>query len=366
MPWKRLEQPPPGSSFDELRAFLHESIPIRKDAQRVGKIWVHIAGFVFEEEVRQGVREDAWVFLVRTEKSRGTLGPVGLLRAVRFDVQDLSARIPELAALPRQAVAVIGLGSLGAPVALEMARAQVGRLRLADFDYVDPAAGVRWVSGLEYAGALKTRAIETSLVRNYPFTQIEVLHFMVGQGMREIPAAQREADQINRLLAGANLLIDATADDNVTSALNAACTDAGVVHLVLWGIDGFGGVVARLRPGKSGCYHCLRLALSEEIIAPPPAVPNGVPRIQPRGCADRTFTASSPDLLPLATQAVRVALSTLCEGVQGGYPPIADDVFVLSLRNTNGELLRVPEWRAYVLTRNPRCPLCFGSPEVKS
>jgi len=361
MPWLRLETPPAGQNLNEILALLDKKLPTRKDMQKVGNTWIHVAGFVFAEEIRQGVFGDAWVFLIRLEKSRQAPGKTGLLRGLRFGVEDVSARIPELKELPRKTVAVVGLGALGAPIALDMARGLVGRLRLADFDYVDPAAGVRWVSGLQFAGALKTRALQTWISRDYPFTAIEAIPLHLGEGSIQIANDLRESKQVDRLLDGVDLLIDATADDNATRALAAAATYAHKTHLVAWGVDGFGGVVALLRPGTTGCYHCLSIALSDGTIEPPPAAVGGAARVQPRGCADRTFTASAPDLVPLAVQTARVAFSTLSEGVPGGYPVIRHDVFVLKLRSSSGEMLSAPEWRTYSLSRNPECAFCHES-----
>jgi molybdopterin/thiamine biosynthesis adenylyltransferase len=358
MPWLRLEQPPTGQTCDEVVALLDRRIPVRKDMQKAGNLWIHLAGFVFEEELRQGLFGDAWIFLVRVQKSRDDPPKAALLRGLRFGSEDLSARIPELKVLPQTTVAVLGLGALGSPIAIDMARAQVGRLRLADFDYVDPAAGVRWIGGLEFAGALKTRALQTLISRNYPFTTTEALLLRLGEGSLEVRSEFREAKQVDLLLDGLDLLIDATADDNATRAIGAAAIAAHKIHLVVWGVDGFGGVVARLRPGKTGCYHCLSMALSGGTIVPPPSAPTGAVRVQPRGCADPTFTASTPDLLPIAVQATRLAFSTLSEGVTGGYPGIAQDVFVLKMRSSSGEMLGAPEWRAYSLPRNPECTFC--------
>lgn len=72
------------------------------------------------------------------------------------------------------------------------------------------------------------------------------------------------------------------------------------------------------------------------------------------------------DLLPLSNQAVRLALGSLCAGVEGGYPDTDSDVFVLQQRHPDGSLTEVPEWRSYKLPPNPECTICFPESALAS
>ena len=59
------------------------------------------------------------------------------VRAGRAGREDLTSRIPELSQLHKKTVTVIGLGCLGAPSVLELARCGVGEIRIIDFDIVE-------------------------------------------------------------------------------------------------------------------------------------------------------------------------------------------------------------------------------------
>jgi len=154
------------------------------------------------------------------------------------------------------------------------------------------------------------------------------------------------------------LVIDATAEDNVTALLADYARERAVPFMALWGVEGFGGAVARLVPRETGCYYCLELHMSPEHGAnvPMPAPPSTIRRVQPRGCADPTFTAPSIDLLPIANQAARAAFGELCRGVEAGYPRYRHDVHVLSVRHPDGSLVEPPEWRSFQLSIHPECP----------
>jgi hypothetical protein len=182
----------------------------------------------------------------------------------------------------------------------------------------------------------------------------------VGVSSSERPA-QSEAQLLETWIAGAQVAIDATAEDNVSRVIADLAARAGIPQVFVWSVDGYGGVVARVLPGRTGCYHCLSMALDPDhgfLPSPAPPSDRARTRIQPRGCADPTFTAAAPDLEPLSLHAARVAFGILCEGVVGGYPMFAHDVFVLTHRNPDGSLLSPPNWSAHALSVNPHCPRC--------
>ena len=134
-----------------------------------------IVGVLFPEET--GWREvgDGWVFHVHA-KSPKIPNPRReaqyFARPGRAGQQDLQQRVPELACLAQCKIAVIGLGGIGAPSALEFARAGVGELHLLDHDDVDPGTAVRWPRGFQAAGLLKTVALEQVVSADYPYTRV--------------------------------------------------------------------------------------------------------------------------------------------------------------------------------------------------
>jgi len=76
----------------------------------------------------------------------------------------------------RQAtVGIMGLGGLGSPVAIALARVGVGRLILADFDVVEPSNLNRQQYFIDQIGMKKTEALKQNLGRINPYVRVETV-----------------------------------------------------------------------------------------------------------------------------------------------------------------------------------------------
>ena len=278
-------------------------------------------------------------------------------RTGRAGQVDVAARVPELAPLRQQVVVVFGLGAIGAPTALELARAGIKTLRLVDGDFVDPATMARWPYGFEMAGRAKVAAIEEVIRKNYPFTKVEAVPRRIGSIRNHNETEESELELVERLCGGASLIVDATAEVGVQHFLSDTAAEFGVGYL---GIDAspgaWGGRICRIRPQHTkGCWMCYRASLLDGTIKnPPEAVEDD---IQPPGCGDPTFTGAGFDLVSTAMLGVRVAVSTLCEGNGNGYPECDWDVAIASYRDADGRLL-APQVETFRLTPHPECPKC--------
>jgi len=342
-----------------------------------------IVGICTKEEIAQGVYEPAWVFMTRrvelkeANRKKGQGHPANrgpkrretdpvFVRALRWANEDLAARIPELAPMRKATVAVFGLGSLGAPFVQEMAKSRVGALHLADFDHIDAGTSVRYPLGLDNAGLGKCFGVSRWVQLHNPEVRVEAISLQVGSAPIA-KSAISERDLLHRLLNGAGLVVGATAEHDVNRQLDELGIEYGIPRLYMWSQSGYGGVVALLQKGKTGCFHCLSLLLSRRaeeghpVVAVPPDH-NGQPAgtIQGRGCADKTFTAANADLLPIAVHAARVAYGHLCESSDGGYPAFKGDVFAVQLREPTGEPIP-PVWTTFDLPSDPACPICSAA-----
>jgi len=150
---------------------------------------------------------------------------------------------PGQQALARASVAIVGAGGLGAPAALYLAAAGVGRLRLIDPDVVELSNLQRQVL-FETAdvGVAKVGAAAHRLAALNPHVQIDARR------------ARLEADNAADLLAGCDLVLDGTDDFSTRYAVNAACVAAGV-PLVSGAIGRWTGQVG-VFAGRP-CYRCL-------------------------------------------------------------------------------------------------------------
>lgn len=160
------------------------------------------------------------------------------------------------AKLKKSSVLIVGLGGLGAPVALYLAAAGVGRLGLVDFDSVDESNLQRQILyRTEDVGHSKVDVAAKRIRELNPFTQLEC-HQMRFAGSFD-------------LLKNYDCVVDATDNFKARYAINAACVVQKIpnVHASVYRFEGHLTVFAPHVQGP--CYRCL-------FPHPPPKVYNCV------------------------------------------------------------------------------------------
>lgn len=370
-PWIRLDFPPIGRSVNELRQVI-----IAKNS-KIGDYIDHelgawrsgLYGFCFPEESPGGGSRDGWIFLAyhcerKGKRNKGTPRPYfWFIKPDYAGEKDLFERIPELYPLRRKIVAIVGLGCVGAPSALAFARAGVGELRLLDGDSISAGTTCRWPLGFTAIGSGKVMELARNISQNYPFTRIGTSHYSSGSKedcMVRIGVPSDDHDQwdcLIKMFEGVDLIYDATAEQGINLLLNDLALSRKIPYIsVSSRAGGWGGNVVRVRPeSEGGCYRCYLHALKDKKIASPPYDPNG-DGLQPVGCGDITFKAAGFDVEEIALAGTRMAVSTLCEGLPGGYPQIYHDVGILSLRKDGLSIF--PEWLNFHLLKHSECKIC--------
>jgi molybdopterin/thiamine biosynthesis adenylyltransferase len=150
---------------------------------------------------------------------------------------------PGQQALKAARVALVGAGGLGAPAALYLAAAGVGRITLIDPDTVSLSNLQRQVLyGAADIGGLKVDVAAERLNAVNPHCVVE------GR------AARLDAGNAVALIAGHDLALDGTDDFATRFAVNAACVSLGV-PLVSGALGRWTGQVGVFR-GRP-CYRCL-------------------------------------------------------------------------------------------------------------
>lgn len=351
--WARLHRFPSGNEpLDLLSAITSVEPGFRQHhwESLADGVAISVVGAVVPEEVRQGEWEDAWLFLVSLRLPRTSNITCYIVRGERLTAHDMQARLPAGSHLEDKCVGVAGLGALGAPVATELLRSQVGHLHVLDGERVEAGNIARWPFGLSAVGHEKAAVVAGWGLTEYPFTATRGWSRRIGALQHDtvLPAgALTETETLTEFFDGLDLIIDSTAELGVQHLLSTLADEAQIPQIYAWGTEGgWGGAVARVIPGKTGCWYCLQLALDDGTIELPPTAPGA--SIQPRGCATTTFAAASYALSPIVAQAVRVAARTLRE--KPGY-----DVFVCRLEDEDGEL-PAPSWLSYALEVHERCP----------
>lgn len=355
--WLRLENPILGD-INRVRDELGERWTWLMDEGR----WppqrhAALGALLFPEEVRHREFADGWAVLQFTSsrKQKGvprqTVG--SFIRVARAGQSDLAARMPAASTLADKSIAFFGLGAIGAPAAIELARSGLGKLTLIDHDIVEPATVRRWPYGVPAFAAKKVAVLKDRLALDYPWTRVVLDDMRVGIGV-DPGFAPRQGERIMELIGDRHLIVDCTAEMGVNHILSELARTLRLPYVLANATPGaWGGIVARFEPG-SPCWMCFRAALyGVGGITLPPADPQG--EVQPPGCAEPTFTGSSFDIQEVSLELVRTVVGIL--GGNDGYPGADWNVAVLHLRNSAGSRLP-PRWETFDIPRRPDCSTC--------
>lgn len=354
--WYRSILTPFGLTAEEYIRRLGDAIPATRNPKwsEYKRGQYEIIGIRIPEEVAWRTVGESWIFILRTRnRTTGRKGaPIQatFLRTGHASRAQLQMRIPELRPLASSRVGIIGLGCMGAPSALEFARAGVGEIRLMDYDFVEPGTTVRWPLGLSSVGRAKTDALATFIQSDYPFT--EVRRFPLGMGAAP-GLCGGFLEQYESFFQDLDLIFDATAEEGVNYLLSEIGREHGIPYVgISTTVGGWGGKVWSISP-ETGCHFCLKKFTEAGTIPVPASSPDGEVSIP--GCAEPTFTAAAFDTSMVPMVGVRMAASLLCKNEAGAYPPSQWDIAVLNLRGKDGQLL-LPEWSGFRLPIHPECP----------
>jgi|tagenome__1003787_1003787.scaffolds.fasta_scaffold20823643_2 molybdopterin/thiamine biosynthesis adenylyltransferase len=147
-------------------------------------------------------------------------------------------------ALRDASVLVVGAGALGAPVALYLAGAGVGRLGIVDDDLVEISNLQR--QPMHFTPDQGVPKVESAAAK---------LRFLNPEILIEPYHTRLTADNAAGLVEGQDLVIDCSDSFATRYAVNAACCAAGV-SLIEGGVVGWSGLVMTIRPGQTSCYRC--------------------------------------------------------------------------------------------------------------
>lgn len=228
--------------------------------------------------------------------------------------------------LQQSKVLVVGLGGLGCPAALYLAAAGVGELVLADGDVVELSNLQRQIAHTDAdIGRNKARSAADAIAALNPEVSVRVVEQSLVESA--MPA----------LLAGVNVVIDATDNFPVRFALNRACIAAGV-PLVSAAAVRSEGQLAVFDPTRGGpCYACLYTEREAGMHADP-----------------RTDTALSCSesgvLAPLVGVLGSLQAMEALKILSGYGEPLRGKLLVVDLRTT--------EFRELLLPARTDCPAC--------
>lgn len=227
--------------------------------------------------------------------------------------------------LKQAKVLLIGTGGLGAPLAMYLAAAGIGRIGLVDFDVVDHTNLQRQIiHGTKDVGKKKLDSAAETMLDINPYVQIDRF---------EVALTSENALEI---LKDYDIVIDGTDNFPTRYLVNDACVLLGKPN-VYGSIFRFEGQATVFAFEGGPCYRCLY---------PEPPPPGLVP-----SCAEGGVLGILPGLIGViqATEAVKIILGT-------GEPLVGRLVLYDAL---------AMRFRELKLRRNPECPVCGDNPTVK-
>jgi molybdopterin/thiamine biosynthesis adenylyltransferase len=215
-------------------------------------------------------------------------------------------------------VLLVGAGGLGSPAALYLAAAGVGTIGIIDFDVVDLSNLQRQIiHTTDRVGQKKVDSARTSILALNPDINVVTHDEML------------VADNVERIIAGYDVILDGTDTFETRYLLNDAAVIAGipVVHASVFRFE---GQLTVFKPYQGPCYRCL-------YPTPPP------PELAP-GCSVAGVLGVVPGIMGMlqTNEAIKVLLG-IGESLAGR---------LLLFDALDGAFTELQ------LRRDPACPVC--------
>lgn len=228
----------------------------------------------------------------------------------RSELYTRSKGLLEVGALEKKHVLIVGLGSGGAAIAVDLAKAGVGNFTLIDFDRVELHNISRHIAGVNELGRLKTNVVRDAILAKNPYANVDVYPVDMN----------KELELIENEVKRTDLVIAATDSLNSRYRLNSLIIKYSKVGLFGRAITrAEGGDVLRVRPGGP-CYACLKGSQwfndEEEISDLDRARREGViPAYTSEEDAQAMVQVGlATDIAPINTMVVKLAIQELSKG----------------------------------------------------
>lgn len=265
------------------------------------------------------------------------------------DIYSRSAGLIENGALLKKRALIIGLGSFGSNIAVELAKAAVGGFALMDFDRLERHNVVRHACYLNDVGRLKTDAVADLVFGKNPYATIDKYPIDMNCDLELV------GDEIDR----ADIVICAT--DNNQSRFNLSRLLIDHPKVCLFGravTRAEGGDIFRYRPGGP-CYCCLvgnqwYDNAAEEITNEASARANGriAAYVSPEDAEAMVQVGLASDIEPITNMMVKLALVELSRDTDSGIEALGDELTFDYYMWANRRERRHRNWNAFNDSQN--------------
>lgn len=258
--------------------------------------------------------------------------------------------------LKEKKVAIVGLGSGGGFISLELAAAGIGTMYLFDKDRLNVTNLFRHICDKRDLGRKKVDAVADVIKDHMLPTQIKKYGYNV----------LYNADELRSVIRECNLVICATDDNRSRSLVNYICVTEGKTLILACSFDNATiGEIMEVVPGKTGCYECVRTQQREQgsIEEDKDSNDNITLSYSPQTEGNNTISKGTrTDVFMIAAIAARFAIMTLLnEELSFNY------ITWGSVRNTKFSepfTFQYPFSTKYCKYNiHPRCPICGDTPD---
>lgn len=229
----------------------------------------------------------------------------------------------EVNILADKSVVIVGLGSFGSQIAIELAKAGVGHFSIFDHDRIELHNLARHTATVKDLGRLKTDVIEEAIKGKNPYAEVEKYPIDINEHL----------EMLKEKIANANIVICAT--DNNKSRFNISPILVEEQKIGIFGravTRAEGGDVFIQRPGGP-CYCCLIgnqwfIQAQEEITNVNSARHNGqiAAYVSEEDAEAVVQVGLSTDIEPICNMMVKLALMELSRGTQSGISCLEDEL----------------------------------------
>jgi molybdopterin/thiamine biosynthesis adenylyltransferase len=247
---------------------------------------------------------------------------------LKSELYSRSKGILETDIISEKSVLIVGIGSFGSTIAVEMAKIGVGEFFLIDMDFLELHNIARHQCGINDLGRYKTKAVKDLILQKNPYAKVETHEVSVVKNYQLLHA----------LMAKSDLVICATDNNTSRFAINQAAIK--LQKTVIFGraiTRAEGGDVFILKPEYKTCYACLinddgtNKYSQEEEISTKKQLDDLVPAyMSPTDKEPFIQVGLSSDIAPICNMMVKLALMEL-----NRYTPTAMPCLAKEFKNYN-------------------------------
>ena len=286
---------------------------------------------------------------------------------VRNEIVSRIGGLIETDVLAKKRVLVVGLGSGGSHITMELAKSGVMQFYLIDFDRLEVANVARHVLSLPHVGRFKTKAMAQSIREKNPYAEIQTW---------EEKVSWENIDEVRLIVRENDVIICATGDKPSKLILNRLSVEEDKPCIFAAAYRrAYGGMILFRRSLKDPCYQCFSMSLPKEAADE---------EISGRDQAERVAYSDRPvpiepglstDIAPISIMVVKLVIQELLKGTETTLRSLDEDLVApwylwlnrrepgtqyerLKPLEFNIDGLHVLRWYGVDMKPNPACPVC--------